>query len=263
MRNWVGLDPPLHGLPLLLSAAAVHAFLNPGAALGLSGRSIVQALADRERARLDNAGHAAGLGPRGASRIVALAAVPGSINAAVLRRLADPTLEIGLPAPDRVIDAITAAPCWHDGHVTPPQPDIMAAALLVRILSERPDKAPEWLWAVMEPAVTPQLIDRLGRLAFDAMTVTGSANGITRHLSEIIRNDFSRARELVLVGFERDLPFGLARFAADILQALLATSTDEAGRADLFNNLSNNLSNVGDAAGRWQRSARRWKSVAD
>ena len=196
VRNWVGLDPPLHGLPLLLSAAAVHAFLNPGAALGLSGRSIVQALADRERARLDNAGHAPGSGARGASRIVALAAVPGSINAAVLRRLADPTLEIGLPAPDRVIDAITAAPCWHDGHVTPPQPDIMAAALLVKILSERPDKAPEWLWAVMEPAVTPQLIDRLGRLAFDAMTVTGSANGITRHLSEIIRNDFSRAREI-------------------------------------------------------------------
>jgi len=217
VHNWVALNPGLHGLPLLLTAAAIHAFLNPDTALGFTGSSVVQALADRERARLGNAGRAAGLGDRSAARVVALAAVRGSLCASLLRRLAHPALEIGLPPPDRVIDAVNSLPWWQGDHVSPPEPDLMAAALLVRILSERSDRAPEWLWAVMEGAVTSQLIDRLGRLTFDAMIVTGSANDITRHLCQIIRNDLSRAQKLKFLSFEHNLPFGLARFAADII----------------------------------------------
>jgi hypothetical protein len=249
VRSWVALNPGLHGLPLLLTAAAIHAFLNPDVGLGFSGASVVQALADRERGRLDNAGRAAGLGARGASRVVALAAVPGSLDASALRRLAEPTLEIGLPAPERVISAVNSLPWWQNDHVPSPEPDLMAAALLVKCLSERSDKASEWLWTVMEHAVTPQLIDRLGRLAFDAMTVTGSVGGITRHLSEIVRNDPSRAARLELLGYESNLPFGLAPFAADISQALLTTATDEAGRAAHLTNLSLRLSEAGDGAG--------------
>src|SRR5438132_9649658 len=40
VRSWVALNPGLHGLPLLLTAAAVHAFLGPDAALGFSGASV-------------------------------------------------------------------------------------------------------------------------------------------------------------------------------------------------------------------------------
>jgi hypothetical protein len=237
VRNWVALVPGLHGLPLLLTAAAIHAFLTPHAALGFSGASVVEALADRERARLHNAGRAAGLPDgRSAGRVFALAAVPGSLDASALRRLADPTLEIGLPPPDRVIDAVNSLPWWQGGRIPSPEPHLMAAALLVKTLSERSDKAPEWLWAVMEDAVPPQLIDRLGRLAFDAMTVTGTANGITRHLREVVGNDFSRAQKLALFAYEQRLPFGLARFTADIIQALLTTNTDEAERASHLTN---------------------------
>jgi hypothetical protein len=163
VRNWVALNPELRGLPLLLTAAVIHTFLNRDAAFGFSGASIVQALAGRERTRLGNAGRAVGLEHRSAGRVVALAAVPGSLDASVLRRLADPTLEIGLPPPDRVIDAVNSLAWWQGDHVSSPEPDLMAAALLVRILSERSDKAPEWLWAVMKHTVTPQLIDRLGQ----------------------------------------------------------------------------------------------------
>ena len=60
VRSWVGLNPGLHGLPLLLTAAAIHMFLNPDAALGFSGASVIQALTDREWARLANTGRAAG-----------------------------------------------------------------------------------------------------------------------------------------------------------------------------------------------------------
>jgi hypothetical protein len=172
VRSWVGLNPGLHGLPLLLTAAAIHMFLNPDAALGFSGASVIQALTDREWARLANTGRAAGLPDRrSAGRAVALASVPGSLDASALRRLAEPTLEMGLPPPDRVIDAINTVPWWHEGRVPAPQPDIMAAALLLKILSERSGKAPEWLWAVIEGAIAAPLIDRLGRLTFDAMIV--------------------------------------------------------------------------------------------
>jgi tetratricopeptide (TPR) repeat protein len=249
VRNWVALNPGLHGLPLLLTAAAIQAFLNPEAALGFTAASVVQALADRERARLSNTGRAAGLGDRGAGRVVALAAVPGSLDSSALRRLADPTLEIGLPPPDRVVDAVNSLPWWQGDHVSSPEPDLMAAALLVKILSERSDKAPDWLWAVMETALSSQLVDRLGRLAFDAMTATGSTTGITRHLSEIVRNDLSRAQKLVFLAYEQELPFGLARFAADIIQALLTTNADAAARGAYLIILSVRLSQAGDHAG--------------
>jgi hypothetical protein len=249
VRSWVALNPGLHGLPLLLTAAAIHAFLNPNAALGFGGASVVQALADRELARLGNAGRAAGLGDRSAGRVIALAAVPGTLDAPALRRLADPSLEIGLPPPDRVVDVVSSLPWWHSDHVPSPEPDLLAAALLAKILAERSDKAADWLWAVMEHAVNPSLVDRLGHLALDATIVAGSTTSITRHLSEIVRNDLSRARKLELLCYAHNLPSVLARFAADIVQALLKTSTDDANRANHLTNLANRLSDAGDGAG--------------
>jgi hypothetical protein len=207
----------------LLTAAAIHTFLSPDAALGFSGASVIQALTDREWGRLANTGRAVGLPDRrSAGRVVALASVPGSLDASALRRLAVPTLEIGLPPPDRVIDAMNIVPWWHEGRVPAAQPDIMAAALLLKILSERSDKAAEWLWAVIEGSVAAPLIDRLGRLAFDAVIVSGSALGIARYLREIIADDPSRASKLEFISYENNLPFGLASFAADITSALLA-----------------------------------------
>ena len=250
VRSWVALNPGLHGLPLLLTAAAIHMFLNPDAALGFSGTAVIQALTDREWARLANTARAAGLPDRrSAGRVVALASVPGSLDASALRRLAEPTLEIGLPPPDRVIDAMNTVPWWHQGRVPAPQPDIMAAALLLKILSERSDKAAEWLWAVIEGAVAAPLIDRLGRLAFDAINVAGSVSGLTQYLRKIIADDPSRAFQLRLLSYEDHPPFGLASFAADIAGALLATVSDEAERARRLGNLSRRLSDAGDGAG--------------
>jgi hypothetical protein len=248
VRDWVAQNPVLHGLPLLLTAASIHAFLHPDATLGFGGASIIEALTERERARLGNAGRAAGLGERSAGRVVALAAVPGLLDAGALRRLAEPGLEIGLPPPERVIDAVQSLPWWRDDHVAAPDPDLMAAALLVKILAERSDKAASWLWAVIEDAVGPRLVDRLGRLAFDAMTATGSTEGIVGHLRQIIRDDPSRAEKLQILVY-LDLPFGLARFASDVTRALLATSRDEADTATYLNNLSSRLHEAGDGVG--------------
>ena len=226
VHSWVALNPMLHGLPLLLTAAAIHAFLDLDARLGLSGASIVQALANREQARLDNAGHAAGLGARGASRIVALAAVPGAVNADLLRQLADPAHEIGLPLPHQVVDAVRPLYLWRVDRVAAPEPDIVAAALLLKTLSERPDKAPEWLWLVIKDIVPLALIDRLGRLVSDTNILTNSPTRISRHLSRMIADDPDRAVRLEFLTAKDNLPLSLAGFAADVDRSLVNVRTE-------------------------------------
>ena len=225
VRRWIALNPGLHGLPLFLAAAAVHAFSNPEAALGFGGTSVVQALADREQARLDNAGHAAGFGTRGASRIVALATVPGAVDASLLRQLADPALEIGLPSPHHVVDAVRSLYVWRADHVPAQEPDIVAAALLLKTLSERPDKAPEWLWLVIKNTVPLALMDRLGRVVSDTTILTKSPAAISRHLSRMIADDPHRAVGLEFLTAEDNLPLSLAGFAADVDRSLANRAT--------------------------------------
>jgi hypothetical protein len=210
-----------------LPVAALHAFSMPTAALGLSGTSIIQALVAREQARLDNAGIAAGLGPKGASRIVALATVRGAIDADLLRQLADPALEIGLPSSHQVVDTVQSLYLWSGNCVTAPEPDIVAAALLLKILGERPDKAPEWLWLMIKNTNPPVLIDRLGRVVLDTTLLTQSSDDpISGYLSRMIADDPDRAARLEFLTAEDNLPLSLAGFAADVDRSLANCATE-------------------------------------
>ena len=186
--------------------------------------SIIRALVDREQARLDNAGIAAGLGPKGASRIVALATVPGAIDADLLRQLADPALEIGLPSPHQVVDTVRSLYLWPDNCVTAPEPDIVAAALLLKILRERPDKAPEWLWLVIKNTDPSVLIDRLGRVVSDTTVLAQSPDPISQYLSRMIADDPHRADGLKFLTTEDKVPLCLAAFVADVDRSLLRSA---------------------------------------
>ena len=115
MKGWVERDPRLHALPLYTTAAAVHAVIEPGETLGLSGAEIISALVERERRRLDAAGRDAGWGERAASRLAGLAALRAGLDADALRRLASARLEIGLPPPEKIVDAVKSLGWWeHD-----------------------------------------------------------------------------------------------------------------------------------------------------
>ena len=52
---WHAKRPDLHGLPLIATAAALHAALEPGPTFELAGTEIIQALVPRERRRFDRA----------------------------------------------------------------------------------------------------------------------------------------------------------------------------------------------------------------
>ena len=112
IQAWIERDPPLHALPLFATAAAIHAVTEPGETLGLSATQIITALVERERRRLDAAGRNAGWGERAASRLAGLAALRAGLDASALHQLASPRLEIGLPSPERVVDAVKSLGWW-------------------------------------------------------------------------------------------------------------------------------------------------------
>jgi len=247
IRQWIERDPPLHSLPLFVTAAAVHAMLEPSAALGYDGGKVVQALAQREKQRLDNAGGAAGLGESGAARLVGLAAVRGGLDATAIKRLAAPRLELGLPAPETVIDILRRLPWWNGDSIPAPTPDILAAALLFQVLAERPDQASEWLWAAVEETGA-ESIDRLGRLVYD----TGIVHGVTeRRLSQwlaaMVEADAQRATIFRFVS-EQSVPRGLLPLAIAISFRLLDGAASDSERSLVLTNLSNHLYEAGENA---------------
>jgi len=153
--SWLLQEPQLHALPLFVTAAAIHLVDEPANTLGLRAGDIVAALVERERKRLDAAGAAVGFranaaaGLGGASRLVGLAALRDGLDAAALRRLAAPELEIGVPQPTQVVDAARAAQLMHGDRVLAPAPDIVAAELLRQTIGDAGDRGPAWVWETL------------------------------------------------------------------------------------------------------------------
>lgn len=198
IATWFRQEKQLHRLPLFVVATAIHAVLYPEAMLGLGARNVVLALVRRERDHLNLAGKTIGLGERTAARLLALATLRGQLDAASVRRLANPRLEFGCPAPDRVIDVLLNSPIWKDGAVSVRDtiPDIFASALLFEVLCERRDVAPEWLWAVLQDhgKATRQ---SLARIVYDIKTVFGQKENILETwLVAMIRAEPKRAEAL-------------------------------------------------------------------
>jgi hypothetical protein len=250
---WRERDARLHALPLFVMAAAVHSVLEPGNALGVSGPDVIQALVRRERLRLTNISRALGLEERAAARLLGLAAAAGSLNADAVRRLAEPALELGLLLPERALDQVRQLPWWEDDRLQAPSPDLVAAVLLLQILAERPDRAPEWLWAVLQDS-GPDLADRLGRLSYDIATVYGPGEErLPNWLAAMLDQDATRATRIESMTRPAHLPSGALSLAIRVCRALLREDTeDEGARARRLVNLSNHLSQAGDGPGALQ-----------
>jgi hypothetical protein len=246
---WLAREPKLHALPLFVVAAAVYGVLEPDAALGVSGREVIDALVRRERQRLANISEALGLEAPAAARLLGLAAAAGGLNADAVRRLADRALELGLEEPGRAVDRVRHLPWWEGGRVPAPSPDVVAAALLLQVLAERTDRAPEWLWAALQDSGT-DLADRLARLGYDQATLYGPREQrLANWLAGMIAGDPGRARQLEFITEDR-APMTVLPLAIAVLKILLTdSSADESTIVRWLNNLSNHLREFGDGAG--------------
>ena len=135
LGHWLALRPDLHTLLLIATAAAVHFVDAPADTFDLTAADIVGALVERETMQLDLAGRNAGWGPKGASRLVGLAALREKLDAAAIERLAAPALQVGFPATVHPLDAAKTLAWWRAGGLVAPTPDIVASEFCVRLFS--------------------------------------------------------------------------------------------------------------------------------
>jgi hypothetical protein len=246
-EHWSDQNPYLHRQPLFIVAAALHAAIDPAHALELSAERIVDALVRRERGRLQRVSRDLGFQEDAAARLAAIAALRGGFNATMLRQFAEPHLEIGISAPNRVVDDMRHVPWWQDNAWSPPSPDILAAALVYTVFAKRPDLAPGWLWAAISDLTPETLIERLSRVVHDVGIVYGSRQGQLRDwLVRMIATDTARANSLEFFAY-RQLPVSLAPLGVAVCRALLQNDTlGESQRANLMISLSVQLSDSGD-----------------
>lgn len=247
---WHGQAPDLHGLPLIATAAAIHAVLDPAPTFTLGGADLLAALVRRERRRLDAAARADGWGEHAASRLHAFAVLRGGFTGAALATFAaDPLtrqpFDLGLPPASQILDVARRQIWWQDG-VPVPQPDLFAAELLDQILAEAPEESPHWLVAVLpDPATIDP--DRLSRLAYDLTVLHGSRHNrlVERMVAAVAaRSDCAQLWRGVLdtevLGIELR-PLAVAIGWAVIKVGNLSPDVE----AGTLGNIANNLSEIG------------------
>jgi len=255
MRGWLEQLPALHGRPLFVTAAALHAALAPQQAFMLAGGQVVQALVRRELKQLRGTSKGHGLHEHALSRLAALASAVGGLGVAQLERLADPVHKLQLPPPEAIVDVLSQLPWWNQRRFAAPSPDIVAAALLHEVLAARPELAPDWLWAVLHDQAesrerAQELAIRLDRMGYDIRTVVGpNEQRFDGWLAEMVDRKLERARQF--------RHFSTQAVHDGALQLSIATNRtltadaclSDAERAAALDNLGERLSAVGDREG--------------
>lgn len=250
--EWLARDPSLHKRPLFLVAAAIQTAIAGDAELNLNGREIVRALVRRELRRLREAAKTSRESgdelrfwdEEAAGRLAALAVVRGELDQTDLQHYADEALQIGLPDVNRVVSVVKKhlSPWWKTDHWEVATPDIVAAALVFEVLSERSDMAPEWLWSALAGKMS-ESADRLARLIHDMQTIyDGGGNRFLGWLTAIIDKHPERAPEFeVLVSGTGAGLLSLAPLGVKTNEVLLGMTDSTERRAEILKNLSIHL----------------------
>ncbi|MCB2213282.1 tetratricopeptide repeat protein [bacterium] len=266
LDDWVKQSPE-NERALFVLAASVYEATTPGdAEIKYAGREIVTSLAEREIQRLREAAKSVGLDgapgthPDGLARLVALAAMHGPVPLKTVQAwAANPDLKLGLGDAEMIgerLREVHLAGRWvvegeHAGTaasdaaplvVKPPEPDIVAAALLHMVLFA-PDKDdetanPERLWAAIEPDPA-NAFSRIERLADDMHYVLGRETTPLRDaLERMVDGEAERCRVAHPVLSDVRLPQVFLPMICSACKHLLQQTEDLGKRADLYNDLS-------------------------
>jgi hypothetical protein len=236
--------------PLLIAAAAIQAALEPQRAVfALGARQVIDALAEREALRLRRLAMEHGFGARALERLAALAAVRGGLDAGTLRRLSDPALDLGLGARTGLVDRLDQVGVLKGGRLPAPEPDIVAASLVVKALAHSAIDAAECLWAAVDGA-EGEALARLARLSYDAEVVLGHHQHRLSHwLKDMADGCGDRCAKLDGLLRGNELPIGLNALAAAVSMTLAGAATDDEERARHLHTGSIRLGGLGDVAG--------------
>ena len=248
-QTWLASGPANHR-PLLIAAAALQAVSETDrSVLGFTGPQVIDALAKREKKRLDRLSIEHRFAEEALARLVALAAVRNGLDADAIDRLVGSGLSLGLdPTADR-IDALSRTGLFTAGRIAPPAPDIVGAALLVNVLGQRAQDAPDWLWAVIQ-GQEDTIFGRLARLSYDAEVVLGRHDHRLSHwLVRMVEGQPERCARVKAWSWDETWAQVLPQVAGAVAMTLAGCVEDEAEKAAHLNNASNCLSSAGDEAG--------------
>ena len=238
-----------HNQPLFILAYLINLFDEPQATT-LSAAQIIERLVAREEDRLAREGEAAGLQPVALPLLKGLAAITGGITAQQLKTLAGHD-SLAARLPD--YEVLRHRSIWRvedgEGSVVELQPDLLAAALLSRLLKRDDDLPGEWLYAALDVSGDmKKATSRLGRLMHDAIQIL-DLPWPQQALNGAVADDLSRCCRLD-EGLNRDyLERPLLPLALHVTQRVAEAAEEPSEQARLFNNLSVRLAESGDRAG--------------
>ncbi|MDA0366803.1 MAG: tetratricopeptide repeat protein [Proteobacteria bacterium] len=273
-RAWLDSGAAENRRPLYIAAAAVHhadhwkRTAGQSPTFGFRGREIMIALADREVQKLRDISESAtvGLDPWALPLLSAYAAMSGGLVFEQLQAIHESD------EPPAVLSAAELAPkldnagLWtrhkekpgEPHRVPPPEPDVLAAALVVHVLRQYEKFSPpaEIMWQAINLATEEFPLANLERLMHDAETdlAMGEEGGgvpsvwLEGFVDRAIAAATPRARELLerLDTLSQRLPTrGFMRALIAARRFLADTEGDPAKKASFLNNLSNDLSAAG------------------
>jgi len=233
---------------LFIVAAAVHSAIHPEEnVFGYTGPEVINALVDREIERLRGIADIYRVEDKNFfARLQTMAAMAGELTSERISELAAmQELHLGLPKGDNLTELLNNTMILSDGVVHPPEPDIVAAAFTVKVLSQMPKTAPELIWSCLSENIEAGL-ERITRITYDAEILLGiHQNRISRYFAAALEKRPDRCKILDEY-FSKIVP--ITSFDASIVvwQTLLSVTGDDHERSRLLNNLSADLAQFGN-----------------
>jgi len=242
-RHWLARDA-FHRRPLMIVACALQHH-HDSKSFSLAGAQIVEALVDRELVRLRRESKAADLGEHCLPRLMVMAALRRGLTTTDIKNLENhPELEIISRGSEQVVDRLHTIGRMKDGLLPAPEPDIVAAVLVVEAIKKRHDLASKWFWHAIEDNMN-QGLETFGRLSYDAEYVLGyGEKPINSILSAACKGHYDRCLKLAehIV-----MPSSISLFPLKIViwETLAINASDDFTKAGFLNNLCDAFHQVG------------------
>ncbi|MEE9442170.1 MAG: tetratricopeptide repeat protein [candidate division Zixibacteria bacterium] len=251
MDAWMKIAPENHR-SLFIMAAAVHSAENPDDEIvNFSGRQIVTSLVEREINRVIRIAESRKLKDKYAlARLMAMAAIAGELTLSEIESyILDNNALFGFNTDGDIKEELISTGLFTGDKLLAPTPDIVAAALTVNILAQRPEHAPDLIWAALQNDLEGGL-ERIGRLCYDAEIVLGMReHSLSDWLAQKIDGDFDKCKMLDDIITEDILSMFLYKIGAVINRTLIKYTKKDEDKSRYYNNLSYYLGALGDTAG--------------
>lgn len=252
LQAWLEQDGS-HRIPLIVTAACVHAILAPQRAFGISGHHVLIELAKIERRRVRGYSQRDFKEETTLEKILALSTLtPEGFDKKAVYDFGTKELSSNLSGA-ALFDAARRTPYWtpktvsRKGLLPKLQPDRLAAAFfyLVFLSDETPPSLPSWLVPGMRLS-GPAYVSILARVCMDVSLLDLAASALLENVAvETLSIEPDLGQGLAEAVHDRTPTFATA-FVAELAQLLLMRTNEPNLRASLANALANRLSELGD-----------------